>query len=71
VKSLPPTVAVLHRSISLYEMPDLLPGLGREYGTTTPSYREGVTGVRVVVGVGVMLRFLLFGEDGVRFLSLI
>ena len=52
-------------------MPDLLPGLCKEYGTTTPSYREVETGVRVGVRVGVMLRFLLLGGDGVRFLSLI
>jgi len=50
-------------------MPDLLPGLRKEYGTTTPPYRGEETGVRV--GVGVVLRFLLLGGDGVRFLSLI
>jgi hypothetical protein len=50
-------------------MPDLLPGLRREYGTRAPSYREEETGVRV----GVTLRFLLLlgGGDGFRFFSLI
>jgi hypothetical protein len=52
VKSLPPTVAVLHRSISLYVMPDLLPGLRGGYGTSAPSNLEGDMGV---VRVGVML----------------
>jgi len=37
VKSLPPMVAVLHRSMSLCEIPDLLAGLRKEeYGTTAP-----------------------------------
>ena len=49
-------------------MPDLLPGLRKEYGTRAPSYREEETGVRV----GVTLRFLLLGGgDEFRFLSLI
>lgn len=52
VKSLPPTVAVLHRSISLYVMPDLLPGLRGGYGTSAPSNLDGDMGV---VRVGVML----------------
>jgi hypothetical protein len=62
VKSLPPTtVAALHRSISLYVMPDLLPGLRNEYGTRAPSpsptpssYLEVEMGVRVGV---MLLRF--------------
>jgi hypothetical protein len=36
VKSLPLMVAVLHRSMSLYETPDLLAGLRKAYGTTAP-----------------------------------
>lgn len=72
VKSLPPTVAVLQRSMSLYEMPDLLPGLRGAQGTSAPSNLEGDMGV---VRVGVTLLCVLFvRRDGLgldRLLSLL
>ena len=70
VKSLLLIVVALHQLMSVLEMPDLLPGLCKEYGMSTPSYL-GKTGVTLLSSCVAAqwtpsVTVLLLLEDSVR-----